>query len=278
MRGLNALVGILSVSIDYDHPRSREILLDLHAGISSMAHYALSHAASNTTFRKSQEEMRQIYNDRGLDGKHLLQYDKKETGTVLYLAILQTIQGERDRGRFDGDSGCLVKSFDSYQFNAFRRDLELFFGSTLSVISCMSSNKLPFAYHQLLHWAGRVFLFTFTVGSYAHEAKLALHRGETLDPTTCYSIIGTAPSCATKGIVLFNVVQILTAYFILACLELYPTLTKVWQHSLVVKNYHNVVDVICKPLLPCEYDGQDDDLRRGRQKSLSELRLKDKLV
>ena len=79
MKGLSALVGTLSISIDYDSPRARCLLAELHGAISSIAHYALSYASSNTKFRFSSEELQQIFDQRGLNGKYLLSFQKKET-------------------------------------------------------------------------------------------------------------------------------------------------------------------------------------------------------
>ena len=54
---------------------------------------------------------------------------------------------------------------------------------------------------------------------------------------------------------------------------MYPTLVKSWEHSLVLKNYRLIVDMLCLPLLPEDQRSEGGEKRWGRQKTLYELRL-----
>ena len=56
----------------------------------------------------------------------------------------------------------------------------------------------------------------------------------------------------TEEYIIFQLLRVFTAYFVFGCLELYPTLAKTWEHSLVLENYRGVVDSICRPLKPGE--------------------------
>ena len=73
-------------------------------------------------------------------------------------------------------------------------------------------------------------------------------------PFTCNSSIWFDPihECETEEYIIFVMLRIFTAYFVFGCLELYPTLAKTWEHSLVLENYRGVVDSICRPLKPGE--------------------------
>lgn len=68
-----------------------------------------------------------------------------------------------------------------------------------------------------------------------------------LCPFTCVKSSGS--ECSTITYITFNIGIAFTTYYVIGCLELYPTLVKSWQDQLVLKNYLKVVDAVCRPLL-----------------------------
>ncbi|KAL7525382.1 hypothetical protein ACHAWF_001333 [Thalassiosira exigua] len=238
-----AIVGNISVVINYQCDGADEFTESLWGALTSMGYYALAHAASNTKFKVSEDEMRAIFDSRGLDGEYLLSFKKKETATLIYNGMMTSLEQEFEK---EG-KGCLKRTFDSHRFVKVAKDMEILLEGVLRVISSMSSNKLPYAYHQLIHWAVRNGLFITTLFRYK-----ILGNGHAADgspyPFECHEKVGD--DCHTNEFIWFNALRILLAYFIIGCLELYPTLAKAWENSLVLKNYQRVVDSICCPLKP----------------------------
>lgn len=258
--GMSQFVNNITVVVNHDCAGADQFMTDLWGAVNGMGHYALARAASNTKFKLSKEEMEHIFDERGLDGKYLLSLDSKDTAATVYGAIIRTLEEEFEK---DG-RGCLKKTFDSDRFVKATTDLGGLLQGTLQVISSMSSNKLPFAYHHLIHWGVRNIMFITTLFRYLNLASEHI----SLDfpfPFSCVAtdLHDTLAKCPTEEFVWFNAIRILSAYFVFGCLELYPCLAKTWEHSLVLKNYRMVVDTICYPLKP---DSERPSLSQMRKK------------
>ncbi|KAL7548587.1 hypothetical protein ACHAWF_011866 [Thalassiosira exigua] len=248
---MGSFVGNITPFINRECDRAEEFSEDLWRALTCMGHYALAHAASNTKFKKSKKEIQDIFDSRGFDGKYLLSFGKKETATVIYNGILETLHEEYKKG----ETGCLEVTFDSDIFVKVSTDLENLLEGVLRVISSMSANKLPYAYHQLIHWGVRNGFFLNNISVYWILALNLSSNGADHYPFGCFHTMlslkpDDATNCPTEEYIWFNVFRILLGYFILGCLELYPTLVKTWEHSLVLRNYQEVVDSICRPLKP----------------------------
>lgn len=271
-QSMASFVGNITVVINYDCERAEEFTESLWAALTAMGHYALAYAASNTRFRVPEKEMQEIFDSRGLDGEHLLSFQTKETATLMYNAILATLQNEFE---MEG-TGCLKKSFDSRRFVKVATDLENLNAGVLRVISSMSSNKLPFSYHQLINWGVRNGFVLTSIARYWFMAIAHASKGRDY-PFSCFqtmfSIHHDYYTCPTEEVIWFNVYRILLAYFVLGCLELYPTLAKTWEHSLVLNNYRGVVDCICRPLKPGTERRSLDQLRLDRGDQLLEKEM-----
>jgi hypothetical protein len=84
-------------------------------------------------------------------------------------------------------------------------------------------------------------------------------------------------TCHTEEFIFFNIVNIVSVYFLLGLLELYPTLIKTWQSQLVLKNYKLVLDLICEPLKPDVYKQPKNlsQLKKKKEKVASEYERDD---
>ena len=188
------------------------------------------------------------FDSNGLNGSYLMSAPhKKHPISMLRLSLLSTIEEERR----EKDGGCLY-ALDTILREGIRRDVEAFAGACMSVMSCVSSNKIPFAYMEFMHLSTRIFLFFHVIFSFT---VLGFDHGKTsLVPFTCFeSVISTTPGdgfCPTAALIWYNVLLIITFYCILGCLELYPALEKVWQSSLVLSNYREVGRSIIAPIDP----------------------------
>ena len=148
MMGLDDFVDRISVSVDYNSPRATAFLGDLYGAVRAITHYALGHAAANTKFKLQKDELQAIFDDNGYDGKYLLLYRKKFAITVMRRAILRSLEEEKE-----AIGSCFKKC---YRNNVLREDnvvraLQRFANSAMRTMSNSSSNKLPFAYVQLLN-------------------------------------------------------------------------------------------------------------------------------
>ncbi|KAL7536545.1 hypothetical protein ACHAWF_005496 [Thalassiosira exigua] len=243
-----SFVGNIATVINRECDRAEEFSEDLWRALTCMGHYALAHAASNTKFKKSKNEMQDIFDSRGFDGKYLLSHQKKETATVIYNGILESLQEEYEKGGM----GCLKGSFDSNRFVKVSTDLENLLEGVLRVISSMSANKLPYAYHQLIHWGVRNGYFLNNIATYWILALQFSSNGADNYPLSCFQTMISVKTdddinCLTEEYIWFNVFRILLGYFILGCLEFYPTLIKTWEYSLVLRDYQDVTMLSLKP-------------------------------
>ncbi|KAL7527894.1 LOW QUALITY PROTEIN: hypothetical protein ACHAWF_005804 [Thalassiosira exigua] len=264
IQGLSSFVDILSVIVDYKSPRSTELLNDLYGSVRAIAHYAFAHAAANTQFRLSRDEIQAIFDENGYDGKYMLSHHKKQTVKIMCLAILRSIEEE-----MESEQSC-IKNYCPPRQEGLRADLRNFSVGAMSVISCVSSNKLPYAYVQFIAWATKDFLLAEIFLSYV---SFGLENVEHDMVFTCFdssfsSLDIRNLGCVTDDFIFFNVIQIFATYVLLGCLELYPTLVKSWSSQLVVKNYTLVVDLVCEPLRPDVY---------GQPKNLSQLKNNDEV-
>lgn len=244
-RTCNLVVGGIVMSVDHTSPRAKILLRDVHSVLDSMVQYSLSYASKTTKFGLNEEEIQDIFDSNGLDGSYLMSAPhKKHPISMLRLSLLSTIEEEmRDK---DGGLMPILRE-------GIRRDVEAFAGACMSVMSCVSSNKIPFAYMEFMHLFTRIFLFFHVIFSFY---LLGFDHGKTtsLVPFTCFeSVLSTTPGdgfCPTAVLMWYNVLLIITFYCILGCLELYPALEKVWQSSLVLSNYREVGRSIIAPIDP----------------------------
>ncbi|KAL7524077.1 hypothetical protein ACHAWF_000812 [Thalassiosira exigua] len=95
-----AIVGNISVVINDQCDGAEEFTESLWGALTSMGHYALAHAASNTKFNVSKDELRSIFDSRGLDGEYLLSFQKKETAALIYNGMMASLNRSlKRRGR-----------------------------------------------------------------------------------------------------------------------------------------------------------------------------------
>lgn len=246
---LARFVAGITPCISRDHPEAEEFREILWSAVNAMGYYALAQASKTTKFRLNKDELHDIFESRGMDSDYLLSLAEKETVTAIFNGIMKTLHEEMKKG----PNGCLDSSFDSNRFVKVSLDLESLQEGSLRVVSSMSANKLPYAYHHLINWGVRNCLFVTTVFQYLTLAYEHMSLNKPM-PFTCSSSIWTDPihDCETEEYVVFQLLRMFTAYFVFGCLELYPTLAKTWEHSLVLENYRGVVDSICRPLKPGE--------------------------
>jgi hypothetical protein len=249
IKGLDGFVDGISISVDYESPRAAEFLNELYGAVHATSHFALALASENTRFKLSKDEIQAIFDDNGYDGNYLLSFQKKQTVTIMRVAIQRSLKEEKE------SSNSCLKDYNEFREEQIWQDLRQFASGAMSVTSCVSSNKLPFAYVQLITWATRVFLLYHLFFFYASTALELVEDGS--GPVlNCFSSIfyysSSEGHCHTEAFVLFNIVNITKVYFVLGLLELYPVLIKSWQSQLVLKNYRLVIDGICGRLKPDE--------------------------
>ncbi|KAL7551173.1 hypothetical protein ACHAWF_014365 [Thalassiosira exigua] len=223
---------------------TEEFTESLWGALTNMGHYALAHAASNTKFNVSKDEMRSIFDSRGLDGEYLLiSFQKQETAALIYNGMMASREQEFEK---EGKV-CLKRTFDSHRFVEVAGDLKNLLEGHSQHDQMLLANKLPYAYHQLIHWGVRNGFFITTLFRYRLLAIAHASDGSPY-PFQCFDTKLTY--CHMNEFIWFNAIRFLLACFILGCLELYPTLAKTWENSLVLSNYQGVVDCICRPLKP----------------------------
>lgn len=139
-----AFTDTIVTTIDYTkQPNTNNILESLHNAVNAIGQYSFAWASKNTKFGITKQAMEDIFNQRGYDGKYLLSVHKKQTIAIMRLAILQSLQEERDN-----ENGCLHR-VDMMCWQGIKNDLQEMSGAAMSLMSCVSSNKLPFAYFHL---------------------------------------------------------------------------------------------------------------------------------
>jgi hypothetical protein len=242
-RGTESFVNTISTVIDYKAPRAKETLISLHNATNAMGYYAFALASARTKFRKSKEKICDIFEDRDLDGDYLLSVHKKETVSILRRGMIQTLHEE-----WQCEDGCL-RGLDAYRWEGLLKHLQTMSGSAMSLISCVSSNKLPFAYIHLASWGTSTLSFSFTLFlflEYAQEVRYASEDDGLTLPFSC----GFDGTCGTEYFILFNASQACKLYVIFGILELYRCMGDIWESGFVLKSYLSVVDMVCDPLLP----------------------------
>lgn len=249
IQGLDSFVDGISISVDYNSPRATTFLNDLYGAVRATAYYALACASENTKFKLSNDKLQAIFDENGYDGKLMTSYPKKQTVTVMRQALLHSLEEEKE-----ASDSCLKQNrYNKFREENIRQSISQFSTGAMSTISCVSGNKLPFAYVHLLTWATRSFLLFHVFMSYVFFALEHIQIGA--KPVfSCYNSIFLTdevdPNCFTAEFVFFNVFNFLAVYFLLGLLELYPVLMKTWQNQLVLENYKVVIDLICLPLKP----------------------------
>ncbi len=270
IKGLDAFVDGISISIDYNSPRAAAFLNDLYGAVMAIAHYALARASANTKFKLQKDELLAIFDDHGYDGEVMISYTKKgaiASGyshdiAVMRRALLRSIEEEKE-----ASESCLKKSYHSPpREENIRQSLTQFVVGASKTMGAVSCNKLPFAYVHLLTWATRTFLLLHMFFSYVSFALEHIKMGGKR-VFSCYDSSFVVDGiedyiCVTEEFILFNVVHILAVYFLMGILELYPTSS--WQSQLRLDTYKLVIDLICEPLKP----------DAGQPKNLSELKKK----
>lgn len=278
LKAVSNVVSIFLVIIDYDQEDGIVFSHRMHDALTAMCYYALHLAAQNTKFRLTAEEMEGIFNERNLDGSKLLNYKGKHTYKkvpiqVLKLAIMKSVQDEVHHTRMTtasnnnsnkknsndkddseshgGGGGCLSSVwFDSQARSDLRIAVEELSGAAMSVSSCVSNSKLPFAYNQLMQFTTRIFLLATTFFIYRTAAEQHISNNYRI-PFSCFSwddLPGTR-QCPTDEYIYLNVVMIIQTYFLLGCLNIFPMLTRVWENGLCKEDYLDFIDLICESLL-----------------------------
>ena len=279
IEGMSAFVDGISISVDYKHPRSTAFLNDLHGSVRSLSYYALALASTNTRFKLTKTELRALFDDNGYDGEFMLSHPKKQTITVMRLALLRSLEEEKEAS----DSCFKKESYNNFREENIRQSVTQFAGGAMSTISCVSSNKLPFAYVHLIIWSTRTFLLLHIFLAYVSFAIEHMGRIEegAKPALSCYNSAfffdGVDSTCHTEEFIFFNIVNIVSVYFLLGLLELYPTLIKTWQSQLVLQNYKRVLDSICEPLKPDVYKQPKNlsQLKKKKEKVASEYERDD---
>jgi hypothetical protein len=219
MGALSKIVAIIFVVIiKYQQHNGIEFSNRIHHALTAICHYALHQASSNTKFRLTQEEMEDIiFDERNLDGSNLLKLGhKKAPIQALKLAIMKSVKDEANHtnksknrnnsNESDGngikcdDGGCVSSEwFDS-------DTLEELGGASMSVVSCVSSTKLPFAYNQLLQFTTRIFMVVTTFFGYRTSAEQCI-SGNYQIPFTRFSWddLPGGPPCQTYEYIHFNI-------------------------------------------------------------------------
>jgi hypothetical protein len=264
IQGLDSFVDGIIISVDYNSPRAKAFLNDLYGAVRATAYYALAYASENTKFRLPNDRLQDIFDENGYDGEFLTSYPKKQTVTVVRQALLLSLEEEKE-----ASESCLQR-YNNFREENIRQSITLFAAGAMSTISCVSSNKLPFAYVHLLTWATRTFLLFGRFFSYVSLA-LEYETKEVQTVFSCYnSVIFSGAgdgTCYTGEFIVFNIFNLLVLYFVMGLLELYPALMKTWQSQLVLKNYKKIIDDICQPL---NSDAQPKNLSRLKKTAIDD--------
>src|SRR6056300_1492614 len=121
IQGLVKLVDGISISVDYNSPRATTFLNDLYGATRATAHYALAHASANTKFKLEKDQLIAIFDDHGYNGKYMTSHQKKQTVTIMRLAILSSLEEEKD-----ASESCLKKSYNNFREENIRQSLTQF--------------------------------------------------------------------------------------------------------------------------------------------------------
>jgi hypothetical protein len=219
-------------------------------------------ASAKTKFRLSKEEIAGIFEDRDLDSEYLLSTgDKKETVSILRRGMIQTLHQE-----WQCEDGC-CRSLDAHRWEGLLQHLQTMSGSAMSLISSVSSNKLPFAYVHLVSWGTYTISFQFTyclLLAYALEVRESEDENGLNVPLTC----GFDSTCGTGFHIMFNAAQAVGLYFVFGAMELYRCMGDIWESGLVLKNYLGVVDKVCGPLLPTNFPPRNLNQMKSKKRHL----------
>lgn len=240
------VVDILSVTLNYQHRNSASCMSELHRSLCSIGHYGLTVVATSTAPPESKDKVmaarRQVFAQRGLNSDHLAHLPPKQALHVLRLAILQTISEERT-------GGCL-SNMTAEDFVELRSRLNDYCGGASQVSASMSSNKLPFAYVNLVNCAVKVLTFFYTVTFYAVAAEdwEKMHVCIPIWEGSCEDGDLNANYGMWATFIWFNVFQLMMLYFLFGILELYVIFNDTWRSGLVQQNYCGIIDLIAEPL------------------------------
>ena len=251
LRGMARSVDAISTILDYSNPRSEKVLNEIRDAFVLVGKYSLCISARHTKHALSMDELAHLFQGVRYNSDLLLKkIHCKQATNVLRQAVLQTVQRERLK-----DDGCMRlmsnESFDRFQTHLF----ELTDGGR-KVMSSTTSSKLPFDLYQLVTWGTKMMLFFYVTGVYSTVSRELVSSGSAV-PFSCLG--GTVMPdegetyCPTRFYVILNLFYASVLYFILGCLEIYHSVTKIWENGLVLRNYMTVVDLLCEPLVasPC---------------------------
>jgi len=143
--GTSKVVDVLTTCMDYDNPRAEEFLRDLWGAIHLIGHYAFAISSKNTKFKLSEKEVVDMFEEHGYEVEPLLKLHVKHAINTLHWGILQSIKKERLSG------GCMESMHPDEHVHLLESMAEMS-GGAMSVMSCTSSNKLPFALFHLVNW------------------------------------------------------------------------------------------------------------------------------
>ena len=94
--GLSNAVDTIATTIDYNHPNTPALLDSIHGPLVVIGQYGIAIASKTSQYKKSNEELLQLFDRHNLDGTYLLKtYPTKQIMHTLRLAILREIQTER---------------------------------------------------------------------------------------------------------------------------------------------------------------------------------------
>ena len=102
--GLSNAVDTIATTMDYNHPNARVLLDSIYGPLVVIGQYGLAIASKTSKYKKSKDEILELFDRHNLDGTYLLKtYPPKQIMHTLRLAILQEIQKERHKAA----SSCL---------------------------------------------------------------------------------------------------------------------------------------------------------------------------
>ena len=145
--GLSNAVDTIATTLDYNHPNARVLLDSIYGPLVVIGQYGLAIASKTSTYKKSNDEILELFDRHNLDGTYLLNtYPPKQIMHTLRLAILQEIQKERHTAA----SSCL-HYMSNEDFIELRKQLNDYCGWASSTSSSVSSSKLPYGYVQFIN-------------------------------------------------------------------------------------------------------------------------------
>lgn len=256
--GLSNAVDTIATTIDYNHPNASVLLDSIYGPLVVIGQYGLAIASKTSKYKKSKEEILELFDRHNLDGKYLLNtYPPKQIMHTLRLAILQEIQKERH----DAASSCL-HYMSNEDFIELRKQLNDYCGWASSTSSSVSSSKLPYGYVQFINWSTHAVLLMCVYQMFQEQGYRWSKAGIcwTFTHRLCRETDRHARHVEIYQFVFFVLFKIIILYFVLGCLELYYVLEQSFSSGLVVQNYYGIIELICAPLSKTTLTAYCDDV------------------